>query len=111
MLSPNLFESVSVRNPRRMTEQELEQALDELKDGRYGQVLRAKGIVETPEGEYLHFDLTVSGQFLEKTEAGKDGCKAIVIGTGLNKPALEMLFKNQISIRPPMRGRIKKEET
>lgn len=111
MRSPNLFESVSIRNPRRMTEQELKQALDELREDRNGQILRAKGIVETPEGEYLHFDLTVSGQFLEKTEAGKDGCKAIIIGTGLNKPALEMLFKNHISIRPPMRGRIKKEET
>lgn len=110
MIPANIFESVSVRNPRPMTEQELGQALNELREKRNGQILRAKGVIATPDQEYLHFDLTPSGVSWHRTEAGKDGCKAIVIGTGLNKPALEMLFRNHISIRPPMRGRRKKEE-
>lgn len=111
MVPANIFESVSVRNPREMTEQELERVLNALGEKRNGQILRAKGIIETPDREYLHFDLTPSGSFWHKTEADRDGCRAIIIGTGLNKPALEMLFRNYISIRPPVKERRKKEET
>ncbi|MBR6916854.1 MAG: cobalamin biosynthesis protein CobW, partial [Clostridia bacterium] len=58
---------------------------DELMTGRFGMVLRAKGIVRGDGGEWIHFDY-VPGDADVRTGS------ADVIGTGLDKDGLKKLF-------------------
>ncbi len=58
----------------------------------YGAVLRAKGIVESVDGSWLHFD------FVPEEKQVRSGTPEVigricVIGSGLNEHALEELFK------------------
>lgn len=68
----------------------IEDILDELMTGRYGMILRAKGIV-SGEGEWIHFDY-VPGEKEVRTGAADVIGKLCVIGTGLDKKGLSALF-------------------
>lgn len=70
----------------------VEDCLDELMTGRYGMVLRAKGIVAGQNGEWIHFDY-VPGEKEVRTGSADVIGKLCVIGTGLDKKGLENLFK------------------
>lgn len=95
-----VFSSIAFRELAEMTKQMLEETLDALRDQRYGQVLRAKGMIRTKTDERLHFDYTPSGQtiqmvdrddMIERKEAEWE-CKVIVIGCALDEGALRVLF-------------------
>lgn len=87
-----VFTSWGVETARHFTAQEVENALRALdEDGRFGQVLRAKGIVAANDGSWLHFD-HVPGEVDVRT-----GCAAVtgrlcVIGAQLKEDALKELF-------------------
>ena len=60
-------------------------------ESKYGIVLRAKGIVASADGQWLHFDY-VPGEPDVRT-----GCAAVigrlcVIGSGINEDAIKTLF-------------------
>ena len=69
----------------------LEAALEALDSGKYGMVLRAKGIVAGAEGSWLHFDY-VPGE-VSVREGGADVIgRLCVIGAQLDEHALCELF-------------------
>ena len=70
----------------------IEDCLDELMTGRYGMILRAKGIVAAEDGNWIHFDY-VPGEKDIRTGAADVTGKLCVIGTGLDKAGLAELFR------------------
>ena len=70
---------------------DIEDCLDELMTGRYGMILRAKGIVEGKDGEWIHFDYVPGEKEIRTGSADVIG-KLCVIGTGLDKKGLNALF-------------------
>ena len=75
------------------SKEEIEKALSELEnESEYGMVLRAKGIVASADGGFIHFD------YVPGEPDVRDGSAAIigrlcVIGSNLNKEAIEKLFR------------------
>lgn len=70
----------------------LKAMLQDLKDQeKYGFVLRAKGIVEGTDGNWIHFDFVPSGVDVRTGCAGVIG-RLCVIGSKLREDALETLF-------------------
>ncbi|MBR6290090.1 MAG: cobalamin biosynthesis protein CobW, partial [Clostridia bacterium] len=69
----------------------IEDRLDELMTGRFGMVLRAKGIVQGDGGSWIHFDY-VPGEKEVRTGAADVTGKVCVIDTGLDKEGLRALF-------------------
>ncbi|MBP5208961.1 MAG: GTP-binding protein [Clostridia bacterium] len=87
-----VFTSWGVETSGKYTAAQIEDCLDELMTGRYGMVLRAKGIVDGGSGEWIHFDY-VPGEKEIRTGAPDVIGKLCVIGTGLDKAGLRELFR------------------
>lgn len=86
-----VFSSLGVETARKYSRAELERILASLDSGAFGEVLRAKGIVETPDGEWLHFDF-VPGEADIRGGAAAVTCRLCVIGAGLDEGAVKELF-------------------
>lgn len=87
-----VFQSVGVETSHKFTKEQIEAALEELRNfTEYGQVLRAKGIVESPEGEWIHFDY-VPGEPDVRTGPAATTGMICVIGAGLEEEAVKELF-------------------
>ena len=86
-----VFTSWGIETTVKVTEGFLEDCLDELMTGRYGMVLRAKGILATEDGNWLHFDYVPGEKEIRRGSADVIG-KLCVIGTGLDKDGLAALF-------------------
>lgn len=86
-----VFTSWGVETPKKFTAEGLTEMLDELDLGMYGAVLRAKGIVQGPDGEWLHFDY-VPGESEIRTGAASYTGQICVIGAELKKDKLAELF-------------------
>ncbi|MCI8331775.1 MAG: GTP-binding protein [Clostridiales bacterium] len=88
-----VFESIGGQSARRYTREEIQNALNALENQEaYGMVLRAKGIVESTDGSWIHFDY-VPGEPDVRTGGPDTTGKICVIGSGLNKEALKELFR------------------
>ena len=87
-----VFTSWGRETPRKYTEAELNAILEALSEERYGQVLRAKGIVPGPDGVWYHFDYTPSESSIRTGGADYTG-RLCVIGAKLEENALAELFK------------------
>lgn len=90
-----VFSSISIQGAKVMSESEIEGILKELKEERYGQVLRAKGILDTLDGRSLHFNYTPFARSIEEIVSSKREKKdtiIIVIGCRLNETAIRKLF-------------------
>ena len=87
-----VFTSWGVETAKTFTKQELEDALAALEDEkRFGYVLRAKGIVEGENGEWIHFDY-VPGVPDVRTGCASTTGRLCVIGSQLNEAAVSELF-------------------
>ncbi len=86
-----IFTSWGVETPRRFDEAGLSALLEELDEGRYGQVLRAKGIVAGQGEGWLHFDYVPGDAQVRQGTAGVTG-RLCVIGAQLDQAALAELF-------------------
>ena len=86
-----IFTSWGVETPRRFDEAGLSALLEELDEGRYGQVLRAKGIVAGQGEAWLHFDYVPGDAQVRPGTAGVTG-RLCVIGAQLDSAALAELF-------------------
>lgn len=87
-----VFDSFYLTTPKAFTEKNLQSILNELNSNCYGEVLRAKGIVNG-EGGWLEFDFVPSIIEIRKGSPDISG-KICVIGVKLNKKKLEELFGN-----------------
>ena len=71
---------------------QLEDALGQLSNfAEYGQVLRAKGIVEGEDGKWLHFDY-IPGEAKVREGTAETSGMICVIGVGLDKDMIKELF-------------------
>ena len=87
-----VFQSWGVETPKKFNEEEIRNALAALDNGEtYGIVLRAKGIVPTADGTWLHFD-HVPGEIDVRTGTAAVTGRLCVIGSKLDEKALAALF-------------------
>ena len=88
-----VFTSWGEQTAHKFTEEELKADLDKLssEDSPYGVILRAKGIVNSTTGEWLHFDL-VPGEYEVRKGAADYTGRLCVIGTNLDEEGLVKLF-------------------
>ena len=88
-----------------MTKPEIEELLEKLRDRKYGRILRAKGILETPVGRKAAsgcYDVTCWFPVDERPKEEQNRNHRI----HLNRPALEELFQKKSPVRLPKRSRI-----
>lgn len=88
----DVFTSWGFETPVSYTQDELEHILEELEDEKkYGSILRAKGMVSTGDGTWLHFDY-VPGESNVRVGAAEVTGKICVIGAQLKEENLKILF-------------------
>ena len=86
-----VFTSWGVETVKVFTEGELETILTALDSGDYGAILRAKGIVHSEDGKWLHFDFVPEEHQLRFGAADYTG-RLCVIGSQLKEDKLAALF-------------------
>ncbi len=87
-----IFTSWGMETPRKFTEEKLCAVLSALDDEeKYGAVLRAKGIVDASDGEWIYFDYVPGEVDIRRGAAGVTG-RFCVIGSKINEQALKELF-------------------
>ena len=86
-----MFTSWGVETARTITRAAIEHALDELESGKYGMILRSKGIVDGGADGWLEFDY-VPGEREIRTRTPDVGGKLVVIGSKLDEAAIAGLF-------------------
>ncbi len=88
-----VFTSWGRESIHKYTKEQLESILKQLSDGdEYGIILRAKGMLPTPEGEWLYFDLVPEEYEIRMGSAEYTG-RICVIGSKLQEEKLEQLFQ------------------
>ena len=86
-----VFTSWGVETVKVFTESELETILTALDSGDYGAILRAKGIVHSEDGKWLHFDFVPEEHQIRFGAADYTG-RLCVIGSQLKEGKLAALF-------------------
>ena len=87
-----IFTSWGMETPKKFTEEELRAILSALDDEeKYGVILRAKGIVDASDGDWLYFDYVPEETDIRRGSAGVTG-RFCVIGSHINEAALKELF-------------------
>ena len=87
-----VFTSWGTETARTFTEERIRTILAELDSGRFGAVLRAKGIVPCGDGKWLHFDYVPEEHEVRFGGADYTG-RLCVIGSKLDEDALKALFE------------------
>jgi len=88
-----VFASWGVETPKKFELAKIENALDKLADqDKYGVVLRAKGFVDSVDGEWIYFDYVPGEASIRRGNAAVTG-RLCVIGSALNEQALKELFE------------------
>ena len=86
-----VFTSWGVETAKKFNRAQLQTALEALDSGKYGMVLRAKGIVAGDDGVWIHFDYVPGERELRTGPADVTG-RLCVIGSELAEHALAELF-------------------
>ena len=86
-----VFSSWGVETTKKYTPEEISHALQELNSGKYGSVLRAKGIVSGVSGTWLHFDFVPEEAQVREGTSDVIG-KLCVIGSKLDEKGIAELF-------------------
>jgi hypothetical protein len=86
-----VFTSWGVETAKKFSVEDIQNALKELDTGKYGVVLRAKGIVACDATQWIHFDYVPEEHNVRFGNAGING-KLCVIGSNLNEAAIAALF-------------------
>ena len=87
----DVFTSWGIETAKQFDAQTVESCLRELDTGKYGTVLRAKGILPAADGSWLNFDY-VPGEINVRTGAADVTGKLCVIGAKLDRKAIAALF-------------------
>ena len=89
-----VFTSWGMETPRKFTESALRGILSALEnEAKYGVILRAKGIVDAEDGDWLYFDYVPGEVDIRRGGAAVTG-RFCVIGSKLNEQALKELFEH-----------------
>ena len=87
-----VFTSWGMETPRKFSQAEIQALLGALEDeAKYGAVLRAKGIVDASDGEWIYFDYVPGESDIRRGNPAVTG-RFCVIGSGLKEDALKELF-------------------
>ena len=86
-----VFTSWGVETAKKFDKAFLEAALKELDSGKYGMILRAKGIVPASDGTWIHFDYVPEEENIRLGGAEITG-KLCVIGSKLDEKGIAALF-------------------
>ncbi len=87
-----VFTSWGHETAKRYTKDDIKNILDALNnDDEYGMVLRAKGMVEDPDGSWIHFDFTPGEADIRNGSAAPTGMLC-VIGSHIDEEKIESLF-------------------
>ncbi len=87
-----VFQNIGVETPKKFEEAAIRAALEELEDEhRFGAILRAKGILPTVDGKWIHFDYVPGESDIRYGAADYTG-RLCVIGVKINEGALKELF-------------------
>lgn len=87
-----VFDNIGVETALRFTRDEIRSMTEQLSDQEeYGLILRAKGILQTPEGDWFQFDW-VPGELQLRDGAPDYAGRLVVIGTHIDEGALKALF-------------------
>ncbi len=90
-----VFASWGMETPRKFSEAELREILGQLSDAvQYGIVLRAKGIVDAKDGQWLYFDYVPGEMEIRRGAAAVTG-RFCVIGSHIREDALKELFAGE----------------
>lgn len=92
--APQMFDNWGVETSISFDERNLKVILDKLSDKeKYGEVLRAKGIIPTKNGKWVQFDYVPNEVGIKNFSTDYTG-RICVIGKDLNKDGLRKLFLN-----------------
>ena len=86
-----VFTSWGTETAKKYTVAQIHEALDVLDSGKYGMVLRAKGIVACADGGWIHFDFVPEEKNVRMGSADITG-KLCVIGSKLDEAGIAALF-------------------
>ena len=87
-----IFGSWGMETPRKFSEEELRSKLSQLQnEEKYGSVLRAKGIVNASDGEWIYFDYVPGETDIRRGAPAVTG-RFCVIGAKIKEEALKELF-------------------
>ena len=86
-----VFTSWGMETAKKFTAEGIRNALTELDSGKYGMILRAKGIVAAADGSWIHFDYVPEEHNVRTGSAAVIG-KLCVIGSKLDEQAVAALF-------------------
>ncbi len=86
-----VFTSWGVETARKFEKSAVEAALQELDSGKYGTILRAKGILPAADGSWIHFDYVPQEYNVRSGSADVTG-KLCVIGAQLDEKGVAALF-------------------
>ena len=86
-----VFTSWGVETAKKIAKADIEHALTELDSGKYGMILRSKGIVDGGADGWLEFDY-VPGEWEVRSRGADVGGKLVVIGSKLDEKAIAALF-------------------
>ena len=86
-----MFTSWGVETHKKFEAAAVEEALKALDSGKYGTVLRAKGIIPANDGSWIHFDMVPEEIDIRTGSAAING-KLCVIGAQLDEKGIAALF-------------------
>ncbi len=86
-----VFTSWGVETHKKFDRTAVESALKELDTGKFGMVLRAKGIIPATDGSWIHFDMVPEEIDIRTGSAAING-KLCVIGSKLDETGIAALF-------------------
>lgn len=86
-----VFTSWGVETAKKFTQEEIHGILRQLDEGKYGMILRAKGIIPAQDGTWIHFDM-VPEEYDIRTGAADITGKLCVIGSKLDEAGIAALF-------------------
>ena len=86
-----MFTSWGVETAKKFDKTAIEAALKELDTGKFGMVLRAKGILPANDGSWIHFDY-VPEEYNVRTGGADITGKLCVIGAQLDEKGVAALF-------------------
>ena len=86
-----VFTSWGVETARKFDKETVEKAMHELDSGKYGMILRAKGILPAQDGSWIHFDYVPEECNVRTGGADVTG-KLCVIGSQLDEAGVAALF-------------------
>lgn len=88
----DVFTSLGIETVNKYSEEELKDILEKLSDkDKFGTILRAKGMLEGTDGEWLYFDMVPEECDVRKGKPTYTG-RFCVIGSGMNEAAIKEAF-------------------